>query len=299
MRYVDDLVTLYELEKARSQALNEANDRLTVEMEARRRAERRLRLEKRQFARKLAEKTRLLDKANARLENERGRRRLLEDHLRSLIAKKESEALEMRHRIRNDLQVLSSMLALHESRESDETVLSALRECRERIRSMALVHDRPAFSKNPFEVNFSEYAHSLVNVIRRRRLSPDVSVDVRVKCDPGTLHVSQATPCGLIINELVTNSFKHAFVEASKGEIHVSFGARGEDCFVLSVADTGRGFPRGFDVKTCDTLGLKLVKNLAELQLSGVMRLENENGAKVTVEFPAQRSCENLSSAAV
>jgi two-component sensor histidine kinase len=289
MRYVDDLVKVYELEKTRTQALEQANDRLTVEMEARRRAERSLRLQKRQFERELAERTRELETANAALQAEMRRRTLLENHLKESLRRKESQLLETQHRVKNDLQVVSSLLSLHATRSRDEGTLAALAECRDRVRAMALAHEQLCGSKTVTDVNFPEYVRSLINLICETHRKPGRSVNVKIDCAPEPLHVSQAVPCGLIINELVTNCFMHAFGGRPRGEIHISFVVHAANRFVLTVSDTGSGFPSGLDVKAGKALGLKLVTNLAELQLAGSIRLENENGAKITVEFPARK----------
>lgn len=290
LRYVDDLVQIYELEKSQAQALETATALLTAEKQARLSLEKELRSVKREFERELALRTRELETTNARLQEELRRRRLLDEHLRQSLRRMKSQVSETRARVRDDLQAASNLLDLHATQSKDEAVLAALTECGAGLRAMALAYEDPMRPNHESDVRFSEYVHNLVKLIIKTYWKSAGSVDVSIQCDSEALHQSQAVPCGLIINELVTNSLKHAFGADAHGKIRITFRGDSTEGFVLTVADNGNGFPPDFQIKSCKTLGLKLATNLAELQLAGLIRFENDNGAKVTVEIPVKKA---------
>ncbi|TND07853.1 MAG: signal transduction histidine kinase [Bacteroidetes bacterium] len=208
----------------------------------------------------------------------------------STISLKEKEVLlrEIHHRVKNNLQVISSLLNLQAGQITDETAREKYAVSRERIRAMALVHEKLYESKNLSGINFSDYVRSLAHSLNvscnpdpdRIRLEVDAS-----DSSPG-FRIDTAIPCALVLNELLLNAFKHAFPENKKGRIDVFFGSDPENAeyFLLQVSDDGIGIPEGLDPELSETLGLQLVHILSE-QLQAKLSVNNENGAHFTLRF--------------
>ncbi len=206
----------------------------------------------------------------------------LTDHKKAEEAHKKDLLLkEIHHRVKNNMQIISSLLNLQCQYISDRKYQEMFRESQNRIRSMALIHERLYQSQDLEIVDFREYISSLVNGLVRSYNNPGISVTMDV--DDIFLDVDMAVPCGLIINELVSNALKHAFPDR-KGEITVKFHDR-DGIYMLAVADDGVGIPPTVDYRTTETLGLRLVVMLAEDQLNGEVRLTNKRGTEFCIMF--------------
>lgn len=170
---------------------------------------------------------------------------------------------ELHHRVKNNLQVISSMLSLEMHRLAPGSEGSAaLAECQRRVLAIALVHDQVYRARDQANVRFGTHLRALVESELRAR-PPEVQVHVTLDVEDVPLAASFAIPCTLVASELVTNALKHAFVGRARGELRVAFGRRGR-AVVLEVADDGRGLPEGFDPTAATTIGMQLVLALSK-----------------------------------
>ncbi|HDP80630.1 MAG TPA: PAS domain S-box protein [Spirochaetes bacterium] len=204
---------------------------------------------------------------------------------------KEKEALlkEVHHRVKNNLQVVVSMLNLQRRREKEPSIVQALMESQQRVRAMALIHDRLYRSENMAEIDMRSYARSLVNDLCQGFSGMAGNVRVTVDAEPVSLPIESAIPCGLIINELVSNVFKYAFTGAAaeEPEVIVELKRRGADRVLVKIQDNGRGLPDTVKIGSMESggLGLYLV-SLFVKQLGGAVEARTENGAVFEIEFP-------------
>jgi PAS domain S-box-containing protein len=210
-------------------------------------------------------------------------RRQAEEQIKTSLKEKEVLIKEIHHRVKNNLQVVSSLLFLQSQTVKDEETRRILEESRNRVKSMAFIHKQLYQSKNLAHIDFASYVRSLTkNLLTSYRTNGnDISLDVRV--DDIFLALDSAIPCGLIINELVSNTLKHAFSNHSAGHITVDLHQEGEKN-VLVVSDNGVGLPVGLDVHTTETLGLQLVSALVQ-QLDGTLELERGSGTVFKISF--------------
>jgi two-component sensor histidine kinase/PAS domain-containing protein len=203
-----------------------------------------------------------------------------DEQLRKSLAEKELLLKEVHHRVKNNLQVISSLLGLQSSATSDSKALEMLTESQDRVRSMAMVHERLYQSPDLASIDFAEYVQSLVSHLCRTYAAAARSIEPVVDIRASSLGVDEAISCGLIINELVSNSLKHAFPAGRSGSIWVRLDSRRDKCLVLTVGDDGVGLPAGFRIDQVETLGLQLVMTLSA-QLGATI----ETGAGRGTEF--------------
>jgi len=213
------------------------------------------------------------------------RRKLAHEQLSQSLREKEALLQEVHHRVKNNLQIISSLLALQRSQLRDEETLEALRDSQNRIRSMAFIHEQLYQAKDLTRIDVQKYIRDLTGALVRSYSHTGSRVTLDLEVDRVSLGVGTALPCGLIINELVSNSLKHAFPDDVKGSIRVELARGSTDHYVLLVADDGVGLPADFDYLGSKSLGLRLVKNLTELQLRGTLTLSAEKGTQVRIEF--------------
>jgi len=204
-------------------------------------------------------------------------------------------AKEIHHRIKNNLQVISSLLFLQSEYVQDTKTREMFKESQNRVRSMALLHQKLYQSKNLAGIESNEYIRDLTRNLLTSYGVSDANIRLEVVAEGITLGMDTAVPCGLIINELVSNSLKHAFPSGGSGEIRVELlrseppagegpQDEGRDWYRLVVADTGIGFPEGLDFRKTESLGLKIVCTLTA-QLSGRIDLERNGGSRFTILF--------------
>ncbi len=200
---------------------------------------------------------------------------------------KEKEVLlkEIHHRVKNNLQVISSLLNLQSAEVSDHRALEQLRESQHRIRSMALIHERLYQSKNLANIDFENYVRSLCSYLIRSYKPTGVRLVTLL--EHISLPVTAAIPCGLIINELVSNALKYAFVGGVQGEIKISMSVSQGKNAVLTVHDTGVGFPAEMDFRKTNTLGMQLVNTLTA-QINGTIDLIRGSGTTFSITFPTE-----------
>lgn len=198
---------------------------------------------------------------------------------------KEKEVLlkEIHHRVKNNLQVISSILNLQSSFVHDEKILDVLQESRNRIRSMAIIHENLYRTTNFSSINFTSYILNLAtNLVASYRIS-ESKVELKYDMDQLDLVLDQAIPCGLLVNELITNAIKYAFPDENKGHIVISLKEK-KDRIFLSIKDDGVGLPDDFEIESSDTLGLQLVLTLVE-QLDGELKFNKTEGTEFLINF--------------
>ncbi|HPJ39456.1 MAG TPA: histidine kinase dimerization/phosphoacceptor domain -containing protein, partial [Spirochaetota bacterium] len=211
-------------------------------------------------------------------------KKVIEDALQYSLKEKDVLLKEIHHRVKNNLQIVSSLLSLQISRITEPSVISALEESKNRVRAMAIIHEILYNSDKIGELNFSKYTASLLNnlIATFNRGQVKVSTDI----DDIALGLNDAIPCGLIINELVTNSLKHAFEHVDDPAISVSMKNGGPDkSIMLTVQDNGKGIPESFNPEDPDTLGMRLVFSLAQ-QIGGEVSYSFTEGTRFTITFP-------------
>lgn len=215
-------------------------------------------------------------------------RKQAEDKIMASLKEKEVLLKEIHHRVKNNLQVISSLLNLQSRYIHNAEAQSILEDSRNRVRSMALVHEELYRSENFAEVDFKEYIHHLsLNLFRAYNTDPG-KICLEIKVEKVSLAVDMAVPCGLIINELITNSLKHAFPSSyqGKGKVLIQLKMLSEEEVELSVEDNGVGVPQDFNVMTTDSLGMYLVRLLSEEQLQGKLSVEQNKGLRFSIRFP-------------
>ncbi len=198
---------------------------------------------------------------------------------------REKEALlkEVHHRVKNNLQVISSILNLQSGYTKDQPTREMLRESQNRVRSMAWIHESLYRTENVSSVSFDKYLEKLGQNLFLSYRTSNQNVELRFTTDSVQLDLDRAIPCALMVNELVSNSLKYAFPDDKEGEIELVLKANGTQV-ELSVRDNGIGLPISIDVATTDSLGLQLVSTLAD-QINGSLQLAREGGTQFTVTF--------------
>jgi two-component sensor histidine kinase len=228
-----------------------------------------------------------LRRVNVELAMEIAERARSEEMLRASLTEKEVLLKEVHHRVKNNLQIVSSLLDLQFAKTHDEEALLALRSSQDRIKSMALVHEKLYQAKDISRIDFSGYIESLIGHLSSSHMADPEQISVRMEIGDVKLPIDKAIPCGLIINELVSNSFKHAFPQWRKGVVTIRLHADELGTVTLVVADDGVGLPPGMDFRNTESMGMQLV-NMLTSQLHGEISLSNEKGVAFTIRFEAE-----------
>lgn len=203
--------------------------------------------------------------------------------LRKLLSEKEILLKEVHHRVKNNLQVISSILNLQSSYVKDQKTLDILRESQNRIKAMSFIHESLYRSDDFSFVNFSSYINSLSSNLVQTYIIKHGNVNLELDLGDVNLSLDQAIPCGLIINELVSNSIKYAFPANRQGKISIEL-IKEKDKIYLKVSDNGIGLPDNINVENTDTLGLQLVYILVS-QLDGDIKVINKKGTTFLFNF--------------
>jgi two-component sensor histidine kinase len=233
---------------------------------------------------RVQQRTRQLAAANDELQSEVSERGRVEEELRVSLREKEVLLQEVHHRVKNNLQVVSSLLSLQAARIDDDWAEAIFLDCQTRVMAMALIHEELYRSENLAHVHFAGYIRSLVgHLFASYDAAPD-RVSLQWDLDECEVDVDTAIPCGLIVNELVSNALKHAFHDRTGAEIVIGLHSVDGGRVAMSVADNGVGLPDGLDVSEADTLGLQLVSTLVS-QLDGQLEVDRSGGTAFTITF--------------
>lgn len=223
-------------------------------------------------------------------------RKQAEEQLRTSLKEKEVLLREIHHRVKNNLQIITSLLRMQSQQADDEPTIAFFKEAQNRLHSMSLIHEQLYQSPNLSSIPFGNYLHTLIrNLFRSYGISTDVIVPT-IQADHVYLPVDTAIPCGLIVNELVSNILKYAFPKQQSGKIliqlHQEMGELSDaenpaapPIITLKIADNGVGLPETLNLDQVETLGLTLVYGLAN-QLKGVISLDRDQGTCFCIKFP-------------
>lgn len=216
-------------------------------------------------------------------------RRRVEEQVQANLREKEVLLKEIHHRVKNNLQVTSSLLNLQSGFIKDEHAKELFAESQNRIRSMALVHEKLYQSSDLSRIKLLDYIESLAQLLLRSYSVNSNTIQLKISGDAILLSVDTAVPCGLMINELLSNCLKHAFPNNRGGEIQIKIETSEHENVILSVMDNGIGLPSDFNLEQVSSLGLQLVRTLVK-QLNGQIEISNVEGegAQFKVSFHEQ-----------
>lgn len=199
------------------------------------------------------------------------------------MEEKEVLLREIHHRVKNNMQIISSLLNLQKKYVEEEETVNILVESQNRIKTMAMIHEKLYQSPNLTSINFNEYTEKLVNDLFYSYGKKMSVIKTSFHMEEVKIGLDTAIPCGLILNELVTNSLKYAFPEDRTGIITIKFRSEGE-YFILKVLDDGVGVPEDIKLENKDTLGFQLVTSLVK-QLDGTVQMDRSHGTSFTIKF--------------
>ena len=212
-------------------------------------------------------------------------RKQAEEKIKASLKEKEVLLREIHHRVKNNMQVIISLLSLQSDNIKDKQSLEMFKESQDRIRSMSLIHEKLYQSEDLANIDFSGYVKDLVNrLFGSYGVNPE-RIELKIEIEDVSVGLDYAIPCGLIINELVSNSLKYAFPQEGKGEIKIALRSVNEDELELTVSDDGIGIPEDLDFENLESLGLDLVKTLAEHNLDAKIELNRAGGTKFHIQF--------------
>jgi two-component sensor histidine kinase len=231
------------------------------------------------------ERTVKLINANEQLQVEITERKLTEEQLKTSLKEKELLLQEIHHRVKNNLTVISSLFSLSSRRSDNPEVIGLLREAQAKIYTMALIHSQLYDSGNFDAINMEEYIRKLVAYLSQMYDLREKRITFVIQHSDVTLSLTQAIPCALVLNELISNVFKHAFQERESGTFEIAMKQSSYGAVTIRVKDDGSGIPQEIDLDRVDSLGFKLVRNLVRIQLRGTMQIQRHQGTEVIVEF--------------
>jgi PAS domain S-box-containing protein len=212
-------------------------------------------------------------------------RKKAENAMKRSLAEKSLLLREVHHRVKNNLQIVSSLLHLQGNKTTDPASRALFDESRERVRAIAMAHEFLSQSEDLSRIDFGAYVRTVTRRLVAAHAPSAAPLVVSVDADEGLLDIQIAIPCGLIANELLTNVLKYAFPGGRSGELRVAFGRSGASHWTLSVADDGIGLPEAVDPGAARTLGLKLVHTLAT-QIDATLRVDRSRGTRFELRFP-------------
>ncbi|MGB8691897.1 MAG: PAS domain-containing protein [Steroidobacteraceae bacterium] len=214
--------------------------------------------------------------------------RRMESELRTSLHEKEVLLQEVHHRVKNNLQIISSLINMQLRRLPDSASRETLAQCQHRVQAIALIHEKLYQAKSLASVPLPEYIGSLARDIVQAASLPATGVSLELAIAEVALPIDVAIPCGLILNELITNALKHAFPDGRQGSVRISVERSDATRLRLTVADNGVGLPAGFDIARCRSMGLRLVDTLAR-QLNAQLEHEVRGGTSFQLTFPCER----------
>ncbi|WP_414581946.1 PAS domain S-box protein [Scytonema sp. PCC 10023] len=207
------------------------------------------------------------------------------EQLQHSLEEKETLLKEIHHRVKNNLQIISSLLRMQSRRAQDQATMILFQESQNRVQSMALIHEHLYQSPELSQIDFGQYIHSLTNNLFRCYGMSQKTIALKIETNGIKLSLDTAIPCGLLINELVSNSLKYAFPNDKSGKIIIRLVPETDNTITLTVGDSGIGIPETLDWQNTSSLGLRIVHNLTK-QLKGNILLERDRGTTFHITFP-------------
>jgi len=231
-------------------------------------------------------RTRNLFEKNRELKKEIAKRKVAEERIRAILSEKDLLLKEVQHRLKNNLQFITTLLDLHSDYTNDNKMQNVLVDIQNRIKSMALIHEQIYQSKSVAKIDFKEYLKNLVNYIFDSYGISKRAIKPKITGSDFSLCVNSVISCGLIANELISNALKHGFPDGRQGVIFINMCSENNN-FRLIIGDNGIGFPKNFSFQKITTLGLQLVISLTQ-QLNGGIKLNRRGRTEFKIVFPAK-----------
>ena len=212
-------------------------------------------------------------------------RKLTEERIQAALLEKEALLRELFHRTRNNMQVIMAILAIEEETADNELVSAVVRKTSSRIMSMSLIHKKLYESQDLSLVDIKAYSEDLMELMTEDDSFPTERISLKTSVEQVSLPIDTAVPCGLVLHELVSNAFRHAFPGSARGEVCINISRTPKGFIEMEVADDGVGLPPDFDYKGQRTLGFQLIHGLVEQQLRGRVRFDSSSGLVCSVSF--------------
>lgn len=211
-----------------------------------------------------------------------------EQTIQKSLKEKETLLAEIHHRVKNNLAIISGLLQMQVFNTEDEKLLAKLKESQSRIQSIAMVHEKLYSSETFSEIAIDKYIDDLIDMIEESMTDFQKEIRVHTDMESIRLTVGQAIPCGLLLNEMITNCYKHAFQDRDEGEIDISINESGSQ-ITLSVEDNGIGLPKGFEAEEQTSLGMTIINTLTA-QLNGELKVDSDDfGSRFSLAFEIDR----------
>jgi len=212
-------------------------------------------------------------------------RKKTENKLQAALTEKEILLKEVHHRVKNNMQIVVSLLRLQSTQIDDENLKQLFRSSEDRIRTMALIHERLYKTENFTEIDLSQFIDSLVSHMQRLNLREVNPIQMDLTLNPVTIGITKAVPCGLIFQEILSNIYRHAFPDDRSGKIRIVLNSRPDGTVELLIEDNGIGIPESFDIEKSDSLGLQLIVDLVH-QIKGDLNIGRKEGTHFHITFP-------------
>jgi two-component sensor histidine kinase len=235
---------------------------------------------------RVEERTAELETLNRELNMEITERQLSEERLMASLKEKDVLLKEVHHRVKNNLQIISSLLDMSKRRAKHPETIDLLSEAHAKIFTMSLIHTQLYQSDRFDEINMGKYIRDLTTQLAQFHCG-DRNISLQINSPEIYLSVTQAIPCAFIINELILNAFKYAFTDKKTGTIEITLQKLDADKICLNIKDDGVGIPKEVDIDNTETLGIKLVRNLVFKQLKGDFKINTDRGTEIDIEFRA------------
>jgi two-component sensor histidine kinase/CheY-like chemotaxis protein len=207
------------------------------------------------------------------------------DSLEELVAEKETLLREIHHRVKNNLQLISGLLDMTRMSSSDESTNSILTDIMLKIQTMAQIHTRLYESKQIGKINITDQIRDQVTALSNIFSHEGHEISCRINPERVFLPVDQALPCALVINEILSNTYKHAFKGRNNGTIEIS-ALQENNRIKITIRDNGVGLPDNFDIGRSSSLGITLIRTIVQHQLKGALMFKSKNGTEISMEFP-------------
>jgi two-component sensor histidine kinase len=233
---------------------------------------------------RVRERTEELERANEQLRLDIEERKEMQERIKTSLKEKEVLLMEVHHRVKNNLQVISSLLNMQTRDVDDEKTRELLMESQNRVRTMALIHEKLYQAEDLAKVNFSGYITSLIKYLFRSYSTDTSRVALHMDIPDVSMNIDYIISCALIVNELASNSLKYAFAGRDSGEIRIELRPDGDGRYVFLVSDNGIGLPEDLDIDKTKSLGIRLVKALVG-QINGSMELKRDGGTAYSISF--------------